>query len=349
MVQLTLDCLGYRPEKRPSATEILKRLQEVERHLPHGCEVTKLEIIQKEELLREQCDVLVKEKDIIMSQFLSELEHLHKENKSKTGKLEATVSELQDIISNLRKEKKHLMRFIAIEAELKPQLSQDKQPPHPQQLETEESIEGAMAESPPEELDGNESGEEFLHDFTHISAKEIEYRCTAASESECTTTKESESMSDRTNDNEAGEEGLVSHSEYVESTASERSGDTLSESQVSSKPNFSSSIISNWRRCKNIPQDVYLYGQPVSIDKQLYVSAMKSFASGAVLEYTLSRDEWRQLPLPPVYNFTVATLRGKLLVVGGASTSTGKVTDAIHTFDESDQEWWNLTVHYRSH
>ena len=58
-----------------------------------------------------------------------------------------------------------------------------------------------------------------------------------------------------------------------------------------------------------------------------------------VLEYTPDTDQWARLPQPPVSDFTVATLRGQLLVVGGTNLSTNKMTKSILTFDERQKQW----------
>ena len=47
LVKLTLDCLEYGPEDRPSAVEVLRRLEEVGRTVPQSCSETKLELIQR--------------------------------------------------------------------------------------------------------------------------------------------------------------------------------------------------------------------------------------------------------------------------------------------------------------
>ena len=47
LVKLTLDCLEYLPEDRPSAMEVLRRLKEVGRTVPQNCTETKLELIQQ--------------------------------------------------------------------------------------------------------------------------------------------------------------------------------------------------------------------------------------------------------------------------------------------------------------
>ena len=58
-----------------------------------------------------------------------------------------------------------------------------------------------------------------------------------------------------------------------------------------------------------------------------------------VLVYTPDQDSWDELPPPPVRDFTIATLRGRLLVVGGEDKSTNKNTNTILTFDESSRQW----------
>ena len=58
-----------------------------------------------------------------------------------------------------------------------------------------------------------------------------------------------------------------------------------------------------------------------------------------VLEYTPDNDHWARLPPLPVSDFTVATLRGQLLVVGGTNLSTNKIANSILTFDAHQERW----------
>ena len=99
-----------------------------------------------------------------------------------------------------------------------------------------------------------------------------------------------------------------------------------------------SSITFNWRKCKDRPEGMRVYGQPVALSGKLYVRG-SSGCTVTVLEYTPGDDQWTALPPPPVYNFTVTTLRGQLLVVGGRDKSTYKKTTTILTFDEHSQQW----------
>ena len=99
-----------------------------------------------------------------------------------------------------------------------------------------------------------------------------------------------------------------------------------------------SSITFNWRRCKDKPQSMWVYDQPVPHNGKLYVRGMSRGAQ-TVLEYTPGHDKWAELPPPPVYSSTIATLKGELLVVGGKDKSTRRNTNTILTFSEHSQRW----------
>ena len=81
-----------------------------------------------------------------------------------------------------------------------------------------------------------------------------------------------------------------------------------------------------------------MYGQPVTINGKVYMRGENNGTS-TVLVYTPDQDSWDDLPSPPVYRFTIATLRGRLLVVGGLDKSTNKKMNTILTFDESSRQW----------
>ena len=82
-----------------------------------------------------------------------------------------------------------------------------------------------------------------------------------------------------------------------------------------------------------------MYDQPVALNGKLYVNGV-SRVTETVLEYTPGLDEWTELPPPPVDYFTIATIRGKLLVVGGMDKSTSKKTNTIILmFHEHFQQW----------
>ena len=103
-------------------------------------------------------------------------------------------------------------------------------------------------------------------------------------------------------------------------------------------PQSTSSITFNWRKCKDIPRGMNVYDQPVALNGKLYVKG-RSGRTLTVLEYTPDDDKWTALPPPPVDSFTIATLRGQLLIVGGTDKSTNKATNTILTFNEHSQQW----------
>ena len=83
-------------------------------------------------------------------------------------------------------------------------------------------------------------------------------------------------------------------------------------------------------------------GQPVVLNGKLYARSERRpllYVTVTVLEYTPGRDQWAELPPPPVDDFIVATLRGQLLVVGGVDKSTHKPTNTVLTFDEHSRQW----------
>ena len=73
LVKLTLDCLGYDPEDRPSAVEVLRRLEEVGQTVPGNCTETKLELIQQIGDLITRKEEEIREKEVLIQQI--QLEH----------------------------------------------------------------------------------------------------------------------------------------------------------------------------------------------------------------------------------------------------------------------------------
>ncbi len=78
-----------------------------------------------------------------------------------------------------------------------------------------------------------------------------------------------------------------------------------------------------------------VYGQPVAINGKVYMKGSSNWTV-TVLVYTPDHDSWDDLPPPPVRYFTIATLRGQLLVIGGVDKSK---TNIILTYDASSRQW----------
>ena len=98
-----------------------------------------------------------------------------------------------------------------------------------------------------------------------------------------------------------------------------------------------SSVTFNWRKCRDKPEGIRVHDQPVAFKGKLYARGL-SRGTQTVVEYTPGHDQWTDLPPPPADYFTIATLRSKLLVVGGMDKFTAK-TNTILTFDEHFQQW----------
>ncbi len=94
-------------------------------------------------------------------------------------------------------------------------------------------------------------------------------------------------------------------------------------------------------KCKDTAEGMRVRDQPLAMNGKLYMSGDDSNKTETVLGYSPNQDQWDELPPPPVNYFTVATLRGQLLVVGGIDRrmSAQRRTNVILTFDESSQRW----------
>ena len=86
------------------------------------------------------------------------------------------------------------------------------------------------------------------------------------------------------------------------------------------------------------PSGITVLEQPVALNGKLYVRGTRK-GTETVLEYTPSQDLWEELPAPPMKEFTTATLRDQLLVMGGVEKSTNKKANKILTFNQHSKQW----------
>ena len=97
LVKLTLECLEYDPEDRPSAVEVLRRLEEVGRTVPMSCTETKLELIQNQVEHQRQ-----------ISELQAANESLRAANQSQISRLQANVDYLQAVEQEQQQQIDHL-------------------------------------------------------------------------------------------------------------------------------------------------------------------------------------------------------------------------------------------------
>ena len=102
------------------------------------------------------------------------------------------------------------------------------------------------------------------------------------------------------------------------------------------------SIAYDWSKCTEIEKGVTLHGQPVTLNGKLYIRGVDSEWAWNVYEYTPRHNQWAKLPPPLVNDFTIATLKDQLLVVGGFECEgcvVGRTSNIILSFNQSSQEW----------
>ena len=80
---------------------------------------------------------------------------------------------------------------------------------------------------------------------------------------------------------------------------------------------------------------IEVMGHPVALNGKLYIRGYSN-CTDTVLNYTPDDEQWARLP-PPLEEFTLATLRGQLLVVGGREVI--EKSNKILTFDERHEKW----------
>ena len=91
LVKLTLDCLEYDPEDRPSAVEVLRRLEEVGGTVPQNCTETKLELTQQIQQKQRQISELQAASQSQISRLQSDNAHLQ----TNVDRLQADNAHLQ--------------------------------------------------------------------------------------------------------------------------------------------------------------------------------------------------------------------------------------------------------------
>ena len=94
LVKLTLDCQEYDPEDRPSAVEVLRRLEEVGRTVPQNCTETKLELTQQ-----------IQQKQVEHQRQISELQAA---SQSQISCLQSDNAHLQANVDRLQADNAHL-------------------------------------------------------------------------------------------------------------------------------------------------------------------------------------------------------------------------------------------------
>ena len=96
-----------------------------------------------------------------------------------------------------------------------------------------------------------------------------------------------------------------------------------------------------WTKLANLP--VPLYCSCVAVQDQIiYVAGhLSPFAEvrEQIYAYNIATDQWSQLPSPGRYHGTPQTIGGRLSIIGGCLSGTGKRTNKVMTFDKTTKKW----------
>ena len=124
IVKLTLDCLEYEPEDRPSAVDVLRRLKEVGRTIPQICAETKLELIRQISVkdkeikhIQEEHQRQLSNKDAQIHLLHSSIGELQEASECLKADFQNEIDMLQASNEGLRAEKQEQTRVITLQQE----------------------------------------------------------------------------------------------------------------------------------------------------------------------------------------------------------------------------------------
>ena len=122
LVQLTLACLEYVSEDRPSAVVVLRRLEEVGTTLPQNCTQTKLELIQQVAVKDEEIQQVAAEKQAQINWLQQQISEKHAQNnqfqeaidreQTQMAERDAHITQLQASNDRLQAEKREQVRAL---------------------------------------------------------------------------------------------------------------------------------------------------------------------------------------------------------------------------------------------
>ena len=107
LVRLTIDCLEYIPEDRPSAVQVSRRLEEIGRTVPQNCTETKLELIRRH--------------DVIFARKEEEIQQIRAEHQRQLS-VQLAEREAQFLEALRTEEQEHQQRIRHIQAEKQEQV-----------------------------------------------------------------------------------------------------------------------------------------------------------------------------------------------------------------------------------
>ncbi|XP_064388827.1 probable serine/threonine-protein kinase drkD [Halichondria panicea] len=292
LVQLTLACLEYVSKDRPSAVVVLRGLEEVGTTLPQNCTQTKLELIQQVSVMEEE--IQHKQAQIDANKAL----HLEEIEQRDVG-INQLQREIFEISCQLNAKDAQNTRLQAsndrLQAEKREQV---------RGLEELTTLQQEQLEVQRREIDNLSSS---------VQIQPLEDTPKGSGQRETTTNKSTRAV--------------TTTNKPIRAVDSSTGNELLPHKSATLQPTVPTAITFIWIRCKNIPEEMIAFDQPVASNGKLYIRGWSN-GTRTVLVYTPDQESWGKLP-PPVMHFTIATLRGRLLVVGGEDKSTHEKTNTI--------------------
>ncbi|XP_064397166.1 probable serine/threonine-protein kinase drkD [Halichondria panicea] len=315
LVQLTLNCLEFDQEDRPSAVVVLRGLEEVGTTLPQNCTQTKLELIQQVSVKEEELQVAERVADEKQAQ-IDAIKVLHLEE---IEQRDVVIKQLQRENFEMSGQVNHILHQISVK-DTRLQATIDHL-----QAEKREQVHGLeeLTTLQQEQLDAQRR--EIYRISSSVRSPQIQPRedtPQGSGQRETTTNKSTKGI------------------KIVHLSAGNA---LLPHKSTTPQPTVPSAITFNWKTCKDKPEGINVLDHPVAINGKAYMRGMSNWTD-IVLVYTPDQESWDELRCPPlsVIWFTVATLRGQLLVVGGQEKSTKEKANTILTFHERSRQWVKL-------
>ncbi|XP_064397434.1 uncharacterized protein LOC135344192 [Halichondria panicea] len=266
LVQLTLACLEYDQEDRPSALVVLRGLEEVGTTLPQNCTQTKLELIQPVSVKDEEIQQVAAEKQAQINCLQQQIFEKH-----------AQIDQFQEVIDRKQTQ-------ISEKDTLNTQL--------------QASIDRLQADKR-EQVRGLEELTTLQQEQLEVQRREIDHLSSSVRSLQIQPREDTPQGSGQ---REATTNKTTQPIKIVDSSTGNA---LLPHKSTTPQPTVPTAITFNWTTCKDIPGRMYVLSQPVAINGKVYMRGWSN-RTETVLVYTPDQDSWDELPPPPVDRFTIA-------------------------------------------
>ncbi len=121
LVELTLDCLEYIPQDRPSAVGILRQLKEIETTFPQNCTNTKLQLMQEIDSKNEENVQIRQDFQRAIDRLQVQIEQKDEaivQKDTQIAQIQAAKNQLQATVNHLQAEKEPCKKITSLSDEM---------------------------------------------------------------------------------------------------------------------------------------------------------------------------------------------------------------------------------------